>query len=175
MATWLLNVACSYPFIDLGDPAGIKIHAVDKVQARRDSSQAGSGTIRGIVIDKNTGERIPGVSVRLGDTQMGSAANFDGSFFIGNIPPGKYALTIKTIGYYPIIKEDLKVRADETIEMEVWMQRQAITRSFGDWFRPPLIDRYQTSNQKTIDEDEIEAMPASTADEILKKTQGFVR
>lgn len=177
-ATWLLTVACSYPFIDLGGPAGVKIQAIEKEQTWQDSSKAGFGIITGIVKDKDTGERIPGVSIRLEDTQIGTAARFGGDFFIGNIPPGKYTLTIKTMGYSPIIIEDLIVRADETIEMDVVMQSHPVERGGCPIWYPDyqaFIDRYQTSNQKTIYEYGIETMPVSTIDDILKKTQGFVR
>ena len=175
IAVWLLISACSYSFIDFGRHVKIETYEADKEHTWQDSSKAGYGTIRGLVRDFETCEGIPGVSVRLEDTLMGSAASFDGSFFIENIPPGKYTITIKTIWYNPIIVKDLDVRADEIIEMEIEMQREPGNFEFGDYFGPPLIDRYQTSNQKTIVEDDIETMPVSTADDILKKTQGFVR
>lgn len=174
-ATWLVTLACSYSFLDLGRSVKTEIQEVGEDQAWQDSAQAGFGTIRGIVKDEETGEGIPDVSVMTEDTEFGAASQYGGDFLIKNIPPGKYTLIIKTIGYNPIVVEDLSIGADETIEMEVRMQRHPVTCSIGDWIRPPLINRYQTSNQKTIEENEIEAMPASTANEILKKTQGFVR
>ena len=122
MATWLLTLACSLSFIDTRPPAGIRYKIVDKEITSLDSTQTGFGTINGVVKDYDTGEGIPGVSIMLEDTQMGAAAKFDGHFFIEHIPPGKYTLTIKTIGYKPIIEEDLVIRTDETITMDITMK-----------------------------------------------------
>lgn len=172
---WLLIAGCSVPFIELGRPKGIEIKAVEKNQTPQDSSQTGFSTIRGSVKDLETCEGIPGASIMSEDTLFGTASSFSGDFLIKNVPPGRYTIIVKTIGYNPVIVEDLIVRADEIIEMEIVMQSSGVFYDLGDYLLPPLIKRYQTSNQKTIDEDDIEHMPASTVDDILKKTQGFVR
>jgi hypothetical protein len=178
MTTLLLTLACSYSFIELSDPAGIEVQEIEEEHTRQDSSQAGFGTIRGFVKDLETCEGIPGVIVMFEDTLIGTASNFSGKFLIKNIPPGSYTLVAKTIGYDQIIVEDLIIEADEIIELDIVMQSCPTERGGCPMWHPVyqvFIDRYQTSNQKTLYEYGIETMPVSTANDILKKTQRFVR
>jgi len=177
-ASSLMTLSCSYQFIDLGRPAGIKSQVVENERAWQDSSQAGFGTIRGFVKDLETCEGIPGVSILLEDTQIGTASKLGGDFFIKNIPVGKYTLAMKTIGYSTVTVEDLIVKADEIIEMDVVMQSLPNERGGCPFWYPEyevFIDRYQTSNRETLFEYGIETMPVSTDDDILKKTPGLVR
>lgn len=177
-ATWLLTLACSYTFIDLGGPTGDKIQVIENEQAWQDSSEAGFGTVGGVVKDLETCEGIPGVIIMFEDTLIGTASNCWGDFLLKNIPPGSYTLIVKTIGYKSVIVEDLIIGSDEKIEMDVVMQSLPNERGGCPMWRPDYqvsIDRYQTSNLKTIYEYDIETMPASTVDDILKNTQGLVR
>ncbi|MEE9553100.1 MAG: carboxypeptidase regulatory-like domain-containing protein, partial [candidate division Zixibacteria bacterium] len=76
------------------------------------SASAGTvGKITGVVTDEK-GEGIPGVSVRIEDTNMGAAASFDGSFVIQNVLPGTYNLVAQSIGYNKMTIQEVKVQAD---------------------------------------------------------------
>jgi hypothetical protein len=184
LITWILTaillvtLACSYQFIDLGGPAGDEIQATENEQAWQDSSEVGFASIRGVVKDLETCEGIPGVIIMLEDTLIGTASNCWGDFLIRNVPPGSYTLIAKTIGYNSFIVEDLIIGSDVIIEMDVIMQSIPNERGGCPMWRPVyevFIDRYQTSNQETLYQYGIETMPVSTVDDILKKTQGFVR
>lgn len=59
----------------------------------------GNSKIIGTVIDKTTNVPLPGANVYLEKTNMGAAADIDGSFAIENVPPGKYVLVVKYLGY----------------------------------------------------------------------------
>ena len=58
-------------------------------------SQTGSGTLKGKITDKKTGEPIPfaNIIVEVGGVQIGgSTTDFDGNYMIKPIPPGKVDL-----------------------------------------------------------------------------------
>lgn len=178
MTTLLITLACSYSFIDLGRPAGIEVQEIEEEQIWQDSSEVVFGTIRGFVKDLETCEGIPGVIVMFEDTLIGTASNLEGKFLIKNVSSGSYTLVAKTIGYDQIRVEDLIIEADDIIELDIVMQSCPTERGGCPMWYPVyqvFIDRYQTSNQKTLYEYGIETMPASTADDILKKIQGFIR
>ncbi len=59
----------------------------------------GSGFVTGKVVDKVTGETLPGVNVILEGTSIGSATDVEGEYMIRQIPAGSYKIIAKYIGY----------------------------------------------------------------------------
>ena len=57
-----------------------------------------TGKIAGVITDRDTGERLPGVAVVIVGTTMGAAANENGEYFILNVLPGAYTLRATLIG-----------------------------------------------------------------------------
>ncbi|MGB8319795.1 MAG: TonB-dependent receptor, partial [Ignavibacteriaceae bacterium] len=80
-----------------------------------------SSKIRGKVIDKSTGEPLPGANVYLENTNLGSATTIDGTYSINNVPPGNYTLQVKYLGYKPE-KFDIKVTDNATLEQNVSLE-----------------------------------------------------
>ena len=74
---------------------------------------AQTGTIKGKITDKKTGEPLPGVNVMITGTTLGAATDVNGFYEIKNVPPGKYSLKIKVIGYEEILKKNVKVKANK--------------------------------------------------------------
>jgi len=58
-----------------------------------------SGHLQGKVVDKVTNETLPGASVFLEGTSLGSNTDAEGSYRISNIPAGKHKLVVSYIGY----------------------------------------------------------------------------
>jgi len=84
-----------------------------------------SGRIRGKVVDKTTGEPLPGANVMLEGTGIGDAASFDGSYLIRSVPPGNYNLIIKYLGYKDQ-RIPVTVKAGMTLEVNVELEYVAI-------------------------------------------------
>ena len=82
-----------------------------------------TGKIAGVVSDKKTGEKLPGVNIVILGTDMGAASNVNGEYFIINVPPGNYTVRASYIGYSSISVKDVQVNIDRTttinFEMEV--------------------------------------------------------
>jgi TonB-linked SusC/RagA family outer membrane protein len=67
-------------------------------------AQASSGTVSGRVTDtKNEG--IPGVTVVIEGTTLGSSTNVDGTYTISNVPAGGHTLVISFVGYTTVRQE----------------------------------------------------------------------
>ena len=63
------------------------------------SLRAGTtGKIVGRVLDKQTGEALPGINVYMEGTSHGAATDNDGFYLINNIPPGSYTVVFTAIG-----------------------------------------------------------------------------
>jgi Outer membrane protein beta-barrel family/CarboxypepD_reg-like domain/TonB-dependent Receptor Plug Domain len=63
------------------------------------SSSVFAGTIKGLVIDKKTGEPLVGASITIQNTKLGTSVNLNGSFEIKGIPEGKYICKVQYVGY----------------------------------------------------------------------------
>lgn len=68
------------------------------------------GTIKGVVIDKDSREPLLGANVALKGTQKGAATSSSGTFLIERVPVGNYTLLFSYIGYEVLAKADVIVR-----------------------------------------------------------------
>jgi hypothetical protein len=62
-------------------------------------SQAGTGSISGVVVDKKNGEPIIGAMIKLSDGKSGAIADLNGTFTIKNIPEGEYEVVISNMSF----------------------------------------------------------------------------
>ncbi|MCF8298330.1 MAG: TonB-dependent receptor [Saprospiraceae bacterium] len=85
------------------------------------NSLAQTGTIRGVVYDKETGEPIIFTNVYLYKTTYGSSTDKNGLFVITKIPAGKYTLMLTYLGY-DTIKMPVTVKDDEIIIKKLYAQ-----------------------------------------------------
>jgi len=67
------------------------------------------GTISGTVRDRRTQETLPGVSVTLEGTTLGTATDAEGRFRLSSIPTGAYNLRATFVGYDPLLRTNVPV------------------------------------------------------------------
>ncbi len=94
-------------------------------QEKQENQSKGSGTVKGIVLDKANGEPLIGASVVIQNTSLGIAADIDGNYEIKLIPVGKWNMKVSCIGYVPITRE-VTIKGDETTEEVFRLTAQAI-------------------------------------------------
>jgi outer membrane receptor for ferrienterochelin and colicin len=68
-----------------------------------------SGSIRGIVLDQTTKERLAGAHVLLGGSLVGASTDTSGRFVLENVPVGPRSLTVRMIGYESVVLPDVLV------------------------------------------------------------------
>ncbi len=78
-------------------------------------AQSNTGTIRGSITDKRTGEPLPGANVVIVGTVRGTQTDMDGLYFI-KIAPGKYTVRASYLGYATMDKE-VTVEAGQTASL----------------------------------------------------------
>lgn len=84
-----------------------------------------TGTVRGFVYDKETGEPILFTNVLLKGTTYGVATDVNGYYSITNVPPGNYKLITTSIGYDSAIV-DITVRTAEILTKTLTITKSAI-------------------------------------------------
>lgn len=85
-----------------------------------------SGTIKGSVTDKETGEPMAGAIVMLQGTSYGVAAGLDGSYVLKNIPTGSYELQVKFTSFETFTKH-IDLRDAETQDLNIQLTASAST------------------------------------------------
>jgi hypothetical protein len=72
------------------------------------------GKISGKVTDDASGDPLPGCNVVVVGTSMGASTDADGTYFILNVPPGKYDVQTSVIGYKRIMESGVIVNSGKT-------------------------------------------------------------
>jgi TonB-dependent receptor len=94
------------------------------------------GKIEGIVTDSISGDPLPGATVQLSGTSLGSATDLYGKYVIQNVPSGSYTLKASYVGCKTIsieiqmkdnqqLEEDIKLTSVGVVGSEVIVQAQA--------------------------------------------------
>lgn len=134
------------------------------------------GKISGRVIDAETGDPLYGVDVYIPSLIHGGASDVDGSYFILNVPPGKYEVEASMIGYRTEIKQDVKVYADRTtfLDFLLTIGLIEIDNPIVVVAEEPVIEIDMTSKETRITRDEIDLLPVTKPAEILALQGGVI-
>lgn len=83
-------------------------------------------TFRGYVLDAYTEQPLPGASVIILDTSppTGTATDIHGAFRIENLPLGRIDVSVRMIGYEPVILHNLAVISGRELVVEVRLEER---------------------------------------------------
>lgn len=131
-------------------------------------AQTGTGSIKGTVKDKSSGEGLPFVKVVAfqGGQQKGYAqTDFDGKFKISSLPPGEYAVEVRFVGYTSIRKEGVVVSSDKltSLPLELGTSDEMLDVVEVTYYEVPLIDKDGGSSGAVVTRDDISKMPTRSA------------
>lgn len=132
-------------------------------------AMAQSGTIKGKVFDKRSGETLPGANVFIdGRTFFGASTDINGNFTIQNVIPGKYSLICSFTGYKRQVK-DVVISADQTlsitfeIEEDKMMLDEVVVVGYGTKRKRDI-----TSSIAKVKSQEIENIPVTNFNAALQ-------
>jgi len=84
------------------------------------------GKISGVVRDQQSGEPLVGVNVAVLETKLGAVTDVEGSFFILNVPAGKYDVQASLVGYTKVVERGVIVNSGRTTAMALKLLAAAI-------------------------------------------------
>lgn len=137
---------------------------------------AGTGKIKGRVIDKESGEPIPGASVLIVGTTQGAMTDPDGSYLINLVPTETYVLRVTSVSYNTVEISDVVVSTDKTTEINIQMEKSVtdigkVIKVTADRDR---IDKYEFTGTVRMTREAIKTMPVTNVDKLLQQTAGVV-
>lgn len=135
-----------------------------------------TGKIAGKVVDRETGEGLPGVNVVVVGTNLGAASDSDGYYRIINVSPGRYQLRVTMIGYSPVTINDVLVNIDRTTTQNVSLTTEVIEgEAVVISAERPLIERDRTNTAAYVDAETIDQLPVQEVSEVISLQAGVVR
>ncbi len=95
------------------------------------SGYAQRGSVTGLVTDKSTRESLPGVSVYVKGTTIGTSTGVDGTYILSNAPLGQITIVFAYLGYKPheqqvSIEQGSNQRVNAVLEMDAIQMSEAV-------------------------------------------------
>ena len=132
-----------------------------------------TGSIEGTVTDEVTGEPLAGANVILLNTTKGSATSLIGTYFLGNLSPGKYDIRFSILGYRTVVVQGVRVIAGlkTTVNASLTQTAVALDPMMVMAERPP-IQKDVTGSVHTIGAESFETLPVTTLADVIGLTPG---
>ena len=89
------------------------------------SSFSQTGTIRGFVSDKNTGEAIMFCNVTIDGTSQGSQTDLNGMYTLSKIPVGKHKIVVTFIGYKKLT-QDISLNKGQILTLKFELESSTV-------------------------------------------------
>ena len=122
----------------------------------------GTATLVGTVSD-NTGAVVPGAAVTMvnDDTRFISKGltGPDGSYYIPNLIPGNYQLTIEAKGFKRYVRDGIILRTSEQPRIDVQLEVGAVTESIQVTGGAPLLETETSSTGQILEGNTIVKIP----------------
>ncbi|RMH60356.1 MAG: TonB-dependent receptor [Calditrichaeota bacterium] len=127
-----------------------------------------TGKIAGRIVDEETGEPLIGANVMVDGQPLGAATDVDGYYFIINVPPGVYSLTVSYVGYNDVHIKNVLVQTDLTTTQNIRMKSETLTtEAVVVVAKKPVIEKDVAASQKTISAAEVKALPVSNVGQLI--------
>ena len=77
-----------------------------------------TASISGTITDQKTGELLPGASIMVQGTSIGTSSNSEGKYTLNTVPSGDQTLVISYLGF-ETVEEEISISAGENVTLDV--------------------------------------------------------
>jgi len=82
-------------------------------------------TLQGVVTDKDSGETLPGATIQVEDTSLGTTTDINGAYQI-SLSPGTYTVAFRFMGF-TTQRVEISIAEGETLNRDIAMEPEALT------------------------------------------------
>jgi len=119
-----------------------------------------TGKITGRVIDRETGDALPGANVIVVGSTIGAATNVNGEFVILSVPTGVYDVKAGFIGYREVTIDQVHVNSGLTTQMDFELPSEALEVSeISIVAERPLVNKNATNAVRIRAYEDIKNLP----------------
>ena len=133
------------------------------------------GRIRGQIIDRETGQPLPGANVNIVDTQLGAASDEDGNYLILAVPLGVVSVRATFIGYQSVTISNIRVAADYSSVVNFELPSEAIeVGAVVIVAERPLLNLTSTNAVRTVTQEDLVNSPTRGLAAAVQQQAGVV-
>lgn len=122
----------------------------------------GTATLVGTITD-NTGAVVPGAAINIVDIETqfvhNSLTGAEGNYYLPNLKPGTYRMTVEASGFKKYVREGLILRTSEQPRLDVQLEVGAVTESINVAGTAPLLETETTSTGQILEGETIVKIP----------------
>ncbi len=134
-----------------------------------------TGKISGKISDSINGTALIGTTIIIENSNFGATSDYNGEYYILNIPPGIYTLKASMIGYETIILKDLVVSVNRTTTANFKLNETVIQGKEILIVADKISTKKdQTSSIRNVNSDQIKSLPVENVDEVVQMQAGVV-
>ena len=131
------------------------------------------GVLKGVVVEKATGETLPNASVTIVGTYYQTLTDFSGEFEIKDIKPGTYTVKVQFIGFSPTQINGVKIKKGQNKPLRVALVEQnEMLNTVTVVGRKNQVDLEQASSAITFSSEEISSLVAKGVEDIVAQQAG---
>jgi len=129
------------------------------------------GQIQGKVLDKYSGDPLPGVNISVSNSLLGAATDVDGSYIITKVPVGKVTLNASFIGYQSVNQTNIIVNEGKSTVVNFELNESSVEgEEVTIVASRPLVEKSVTTSVQLIT-----SYPESNSEEYSKiEENGFI-
>lgn len=136
---------------------------------------AQSGKVVGKVTDLETGEPLIGANIIIVSTSLGAATDENGDYIILNVPPGKYDIKARYIGYREQLIKGVNVSVNLTTETNFQLPTEEYTtQEVVVQAQRPLVSKNITNSTSVVKSEDIENLPVRGVNAVVALQAGVV-
>ncbi|MDD5608848.1 MAG: carboxypeptidase-like regulatory domain-containing protein, partial [Ignavibacterium sp.] len=134
-----------------------------------------TGKIAGRVTDKNNGEPLVGANIYIQELSTGASTDINGDYYILNIPPGSYTITVSMVGYARITKSNVSVIIDRTTTVDFILETTLIeVEGVLIVAERPVIDKDLTASEQIVTGNILEKSGTKSIQDALIRLSGII-
>ncbi len=136
-----------------------------------------AGKIAGVIKDSESGVALPGASVIIQGTSIGTSTDEDGEYFILNVPVGTYTVKASLIGYQTVMQTRVTVLLDLTTPLDFALSSTPVELRDGVTVvaTRPLIQKDLTSSTNMVIREQLDNLPNAVGiQEVISNMAGTV-
>ena len=150
------------------------------MEALPSEAWAQTGKLAGVITDAENGDPIPGATVLVDGTNLGTASDAQGRYVILNVSPGTYSIRFSFVGYTTQVVDGVLVTSDRTTTLDAVLSTDVVQA--GEVVVEadrPVVDPNQTTSRALITNEEIQLQPVASMQDVISKTSnsydGYIR
>ena len=133
-----------------------------------------TGKIAGVITDADTGDPLPGASIILVGTSLGTITDVDGNYFILGVPVAEYEVRASFVGYQTLIQIEVDVSSGYTQEINFALVPGVELDEIVIEYERPLIQKDAIGVPKIVSSEQIVTLPVRGSAAIAKTVAGVV-